>query len=204
MNTETGKTENQPLDWSTKIESLSAPLPIEAIDFRVQSINKGGYATILAYKDARVDMDRLDTVLGRGFWKRRHDMIDGQLFCTVEIWNPMLGEWVGVQDVGTESKTEAEKGRASDSFKRACFNLGIGRELYAFPQISVKLKPDEFKIIDQGTQKERAVATWNLKLKDWKWYMERNQFGVTFLAAQDDHKNTRFTWGDRQTKKTGE
>ena len=46
-----------------KIEDLGKPLDIKSIDFRVQSINKGGYATILAYKDARVDMQRLDEIV---------------------------------------------------------------------------------------------------------------------------------------------
>ena len=43
--------------------------------------------------------------------------------------------WVWKQDVGVESFTEKEKGQASDSFKRACFNWGIGRELYSAPFI---------------------------------------------------------------------
>ena len=33
------------------LKKLSDPLLIQDIDFRVQSINKGGYATILAYKE---------------------------------------------------------------------------------------------------------------------------------------------------------
>ena len=45
------------------IKRLSEPLPISSIDFRIQSINNGKYATILAYKDARVDMQRLDEVV---------------------------------------------------------------------------------------------------------------------------------------------
>ena len=47
------------------------------------------------------------------------------------------------QDVGTESNTEKEKGQASDSFKRACFNWGIGRELYSSPFIWITLDSKE-------------------------------------------------------------
>jgi len=72
------------------LTELSSPLEIHQIDFRVQSINSGGYATILAYKDARVDMDRLDAVCGAGFWQRKHDVINGQLFCFVGIWNEAI------------------------------------------------------------------------------------------------------------------
>lgn len=54
------------------LDKLKEPLNISDIDFRVQSINKGGYTTILAYKDARVDMNRLDTVCTPLKWKREH------------------------------------------------------------------------------------------------------------------------------------
>jgi hypothetical protein len=180
-----------------QLSELSRPLEIHQIDFRVQSINSGGYATVLAYKDARVDMDRLDDVCGVGFWQRKHDIINGQLFCSVGVWNADITQWVWVQDVGTESNTEAEKGRASDSFKRACFNLGIGRELYAFPEIKVKLDPEEFEVKEyQG--KKKAQATWKLNLKSWLWYMERDEGGITFLAAKDADK-VRFKYGTRRT-----
>ena len=42
---------------------ISDPIHISDLDFRVQSINNGKYATILVYKDARVDMNRLDDVV---------------------------------------------------------------------------------------------------------------------------------------------
>lgn len=55
--------------------------------------------------------------------------------CTVSLWDDDKRMWVSKEDTGTESNTEAEKGIASDSFKRACFNWGIGRELYTAPFI---------------------------------------------------------------------
>jgi hypothetical protein len=171
------------------LTKLSEPLAIEQVDFRIQSISAKGWATVLAYKDARVDMDRLDAVCGRGFWQRKHDLIDGQLFCSVGIWNPGINQWIWVQDVGTESQTEAEKGRASDSFKRACFNLGIGRELYAYPLILVQLEQDEYTV-----ENNRGRATWNLRLRDWRWHMERDEAGITRLAARDNKGKIRFDY----------
>lgn len=178
------------------LKDLGKPLDISQIDFRVQSINNGGYATILAYKDARVDMDRLDEVVGPGNWQRDHVLIDGQLFCRVGIYDPDKGAWVWKQDVGIESSAAKEKGRASDSFKRACFNWGIGRELYEFPDIKIKLKDDEYKT-ENGTNR----ATWKLQLNLWRWYVERDERGVSFLAAMDDSNNVRFQWGERKAKK---
>ena len=64
-----------------------------------------------------------------------HQEIGGNLYCTVEVWDKEKQQWIAKQDVDTESYTEKEKGQASDSFKRACVNWGIGRELYSAPFI---------------------------------------------------------------------
>lgn len=167
---------------------LNTPLDISEIDFRVQSVNKGGYATILAYKDARVDMKRLDDVCGVEFWQKKYDLIDNHLFCSVGIYNEKLGQWIWKQDVGTESNTEKEKGEASDAFKRACFNLGIGRELYDYPMIQIQLTAEEF---DKATEK----PTWNFKLKDWKWASQFTDGKLTFLYAKDNKDQQRFLFG---------
>lgn len=167
---------------------LNTPLSIQEIDFRVQSINKGGYATILAYKDARVDMNRLDAVYGVGYWQKKYDVINDNLFCSVGIWNENLNQWVWVQDVGTESMAEKEKGQASDAFKRACFNLGIGRELYDYPVIQVKLLDNEF---DKNTNK----PTWDFKLKEWVWFSQFEDNKLTYLGAKDQNGKARFQWG---------
>jgi hypothetical protein len=167
---------------------LNTPLPIEQIDFRVQSINKGGYATILAYKDARADMNRLDSVLGVLGWQKKYELIDGNLFCSVGIYNEQTKDWIWKMDVGTESNTEKEKGQASDAFKRACFNLGIGRELYEYPIIQIKLEDSEF---DKTTNK----PTFNFKLKEWVWYSEFTDNKLTYLGCKDNKGNVRFQFG---------
>jgi hypothetical protein len=178
-------------------QELSRPLDISDIDFRVQSINNGGYATILAYKDARVDMARLDAAAGPLEWQRKHEIINGNLYCHVGIFNVSIGEWVWKCDVGTESMTEATKGLSSDSFKRACFNWGIGRELYDYPMISVKLNDNEWSK-DGGRPKQ----TYNLKIRDWVWYSEFTDDRLSFLAAKDENGKVRFKWGTMKPKQT--
>jgi hypothetical protein len=178
------------------IKELSRPLEITDVDFRVQSINNGGYATILAYKDARVDMNRLDEVLTPLGWQRDYKLIDGKLFCGVGIYNDEIHEWIWKWDVGTESQTEAEKGQVSDAFKRACFNLGIGRELYGYPVISVKLHEHEW-----SKESGRPKQTYNLRIREWTWYSEFNESGISFLAAKDENGNVRFKWGTLAEKK---
>lgn len=102
------------------------------IECRVSTINEKGISLLL-YKDARVDQRILDESFGAFGWKRSHQSIDGNLYCTVEIWDSKSKTWVAKQDVGTMGFAEKEKSQASDSFKRACFNWGIGRELYSAP-----------------------------------------------------------------------
>lgn len=109
-------------------------LRADEIDVRIGSVNKGG-ASLLLYKDARADMNILDETVGPLNWQRKHEVIDGKLFCTISVFDPDKNIWVSKQDVGTESYTEKEKGQSSDSFKRACVNLGIGRALYTAPNI---------------------------------------------------------------------
>jgi hypothetical protein len=118
-------------------------LRADEIECRVQSCKENGLVLLL-YKDARVDMNILDETVGSANWQREHYECKGNLFCRVGINIPKIdvdkeGEgkvvdrWVWKSDCGTESNTEAQKGEASDSFKRACFNWGIGRELYTAP-----------------------------------------------------------------------
>lgn len=106
----------------------------DEIECRAATVNEKG-AALLLYKDARVDQRILDETFGPFGWKRSHQNINGSLYCTVEVRDPESGEWVAKQDVGIPGNSEREKSQASDSFKRACFNWGIGRELYSAPFI---------------------------------------------------------------------
>ena len=110
----------------------------EEIECRVGKITEQGI-TLLLYKNARVDQTILDEVFGICGWQRRHNMIGNELYCILSIWDDEKKQWVQKEDVGTESEYEKAKGAASDSFKRACFNIGIGRELYSAPFIYIPI-----------------------------------------------------------------
>ena len=112
-------------------------LTADEIDVRVGQVGDG-WATLLLYKDARVDMNILDEKFGPNGWQRKHYEVKGNLFCSVGIYDEEHDQWIWKDDCGTESNTEKEKGEASDSFKRACVNWGIGRELYTAPRIFIK------------------------------------------------------------------
>lgn len=111
-------------------------LRADEIDVRVGTVGQAG-ATLLLYKDARADMSILDEAVGPLMWKREHARDNAN--CIVSIFSKEINQWVSKEDTGTESNTEREKGQASDSFKRACTNWGIGRELHSAPFIHVKV-----------------------------------------------------------------
>ena len=109
-------------------------LRADEIECRVATINEKG-VSLLLFKDARVDLKILDETFGAFGWQRTHQSIDGNLYCTISLWDAEKQQWISKQDVGTKSYSEQEKGQASDSFKRAAFCVGVGRELYTAPFI---------------------------------------------------------------------
>lgn len=116
------------------MDKMFRDLKADEIDVRVARVFKNG-VQLLFYKDARVDQNILDETVGPMNWQRRHDRDNAN--CIVSVWDDKKGQWISKEDTGTESKTEAAKGLASDSFKRACFNWGIGRELYTAPDTTI-------------------------------------------------------------------
>lgn len=127
-------------------------LTADEIDVRIGTVKAQGISLLL-YKDARTDQNILDEVVGSMNWQRSHQILDGNLYCTVSVWDEEKKQWISKQDVGTESFTEKEKGQASDCFKRACVNFGIGRELYTAPFIWIPSTLCEIKKDDDGKYK---------------------------------------------------
>ena len=120
-------------------------LRAEQIEIRIATISEKG-CSLLLYKDARCDMNILDETVGAYNWKREHTRDNAN--CIVSIYDENKKDWISKEDTGTESYTEKEKGIASDSFKRACFNWGIGRELYTAPFIWIA--SDKVNILKKG------------------------------------------------------
>jgi hypothetical protein len=176
------------LSLKSVMEQLSRPLDTKNISWRVQSIVGGGqYAILLGYKDARVDMARLDEATG-GLWQNEYRRDSkGVLQCGIAIMAEQ--GWIWKWSNGTESNTEQEKGEYSDAFKRAGFMWGIGRELYDLPTIFVTLKPEEVKELGgkhQGTNK--------LRPNDWTWEVEYEDGQYKKIKATQNGV-TRYSYG---------
>lgn len=167
-------------------------LKASEIDCRIQSIgqNKTGAVgtTILLYKDARVDMNILDETVGAMNWQREHSVVNGNLYCTISIWDEVKEQWISKSDVGTESNTEKEKGQASDSFKRVGFNWGIGRELYSAPFVYIQLDKSEY--IERNG---KLTSNAKFKVKDIDYDENRN---IVRLVVVDSKGKVRYTFGE--------
>ena len=167
----------------------------DEISCRVQQVTDSNGAIILLYKDARTDMNLLDETYGPMNWQREHADIDGSLFCTIKVWDESKREWVAKQDVGVESNTEATKGEASDAFKRAGFNWGIGRELYTGPFIFVQLEQGEYQTGKNG--KQQASFRFGLSVKEITYNENRE---IKTLVLMDKQGRERFTHGKGKSK----
>ena len=154
-------------------QNLIRLLKADEIECRVSVINEKGLSLLL-YKDARVDQKILDETFGIFGWKRSHQSIEGNLYCTVEIYDKESGEWVAKQDVGTTGYTEKEKSQASDSFKRACFNWGIGRELYTAPFIWIPAGKTEIMYKEEQNKGKRFYCN--------------DHFSVSLIRYNDDRE----------------
>ena len=159
-------------------------LKADEIECRVAQISKeSGSLSLLLYKDARCDMNILDETVGAMYWMREHSRDNAN--CKVSIYNEDLNMWVSKEDTGTDSNTEAEKGRASDSFKRACVNWGIGRELYTAPPIWIS--KSDYTSNSKGSTYDRFKVTG----------IDYDKNGnISYLAIENTKLNRQvFVWG---------
>ena len=166
-------------------------LRADEVDCRISTISDKGLSLLL-YKDARCDMNILDETVGPMNWQRSHSRDNAN--CTVSIYDTEKQIWVSKEDTGTESYTEKEKGLASDSLKRACFNWGIGRELYTAPYIWIGA--DTCKLVNRNG---KLTCYDKFKVE----YIEYDDAGnISFLCiANVSEKKRVFTYGKSKEAK---
>lgn len=171
-----------------KIRNLRA----DEIELRTKQFSDGNASVLLLpYKDARCDMKILDETFGVYGWQRTHAVINDNLFCSISIKNPDTGEWISKEDVGTESNTEKEKGEASDAFKRAATNVGIGRELYTAPAIWIRLETAEVKVVRDKPYLKAQFHVEKIETNDEKT--------IQSITIADSGGRERFVWSVNAT-----
>ncbi|MDO5399081.1 MAG: hypothetical protein Q4G33_14265 [bacterium] len=155
-------------------------------------------------------MKILDEIYGAMNWQRKHEMIGGSLYCTVSIWDDQKKQWISKMDVGTESYTEKEKGQASDSFKRACVSIGIGRELYTAPFIwvsaskaNIKKRGDKYCTNDKFSVRE---ISYNDKREITGLIIVNKDGNVVYMLKPQDterHTTERLDAINKELERTG-
>ena len=138
-------------------------------------------------------MDLLDEKFGCLGWQREHTFKNNRNYCKVSVYDKDHDRWVSKEDVGVESNTEEVKGEASDSFKRACVNLGIGRELYTAPSIFVELTDSEVSDngVDKNGNKKYKCKSWVTFRVSHIEYDEKRS--IKDIVIVDRYGNTRYT-----------
>jgi hypothetical protein len=158
-------------------------LRVDEIDFRVGTIGKsanGAYCTLLAYKDARVDMAMLDEAFGNEFWQNEYRRDSkGVLQCGIGIYNDHINQWIWKWSNGTESNTEKQKGEYSDALKRAGFVVGIGRELYDVPTLFVNMNQDEYFERDGKIRQSNKFRP-----NEWAWEITEQHVKASDATGQ--------------------
>lgn len=162
-------------------------LTAKDVELRVQS-QGSTWVNLLVYKDARCDMRILDDTFGPLNWKREHQVVNDNLFCTVSVWDDEKKQWVSKQDVGKPSKAESEKGEASDAFKRACFCWGIGRELYAAPTLFISTTDADMKNGKLKTQFSVAEMEYDKEQREFKTFVVVDDKNMVRFAIRNFKK----------------
>lgn len=156
------------------------------IECRVAEISRTGNGlSLLLYKTARTDAALLDEKFSPFGWQNEFKEIGGRLYCGIGVKDGDF--WVWKEDCGTESNMEAEKGQASDAFKRAGFKWGIGAELYTAPRIFI---PREACNIKEYQGKYRCYDSFSVEKIA---YDEKEN--ISGLAIRNDTTGKRcFVW----------
>jgi hypothetical protein len=169
-------------------------LRADEIECRVAQAKENGISLLL-YKDARCDQNILDETVGHMNWQRMHTRENAN--CIVSLWDEKKQQWIAKEDTGTESNTEKEKGLASDSFKRACFNWGIGRELYTAPFIWIKA--EDCTALRANGQRMQCYDTFEVQ----KIIIENKRI-VALAIKNTKSGRTCFVWQDAKWQKKQE
>jgi hypothetical protein len=176
------------------MEVLFRKLTENDVEARVQSADENGFV-LLIYKNARVDQNILDETFTPFGWQNKYEEVKGNLYCSIGIKTPN-GDWIWKSNCGTESYTEKEKGEASDAFKRAGFNWGIGRELYTAPKTKIK-----GHTVQKGGKYVPEYYSFDVVRLDVSDELPRRITALTITGKSMQggyHEDCIFEWSDKQ------
>lgn len=161
-------------------------LKANEIDVRVGNVvrNDSGFFLLL-YKNARVDQTILDETVGQWNWQCKYYQVKNTMVCSVGIFNEERNEWLWKDNGGDDDyQAEQVKAELSDAFKRACFNWGIGRELYYSPKIW----------INQDSENQPKTSHYSVKNIEY----DENKRITRLTIVNDKTKKVVFLYGKKE------
>lgn len=161
-------------------------LKANEIDVRVGNVakNDSGFFLLL-YKNARVDQTILDETVGQWNWQCKYYQVKNTMVCSVGIFNEERNEWLWKDNGGDDDyQAEQVKAELSDAFKRACFNWGIGRELYYSPKIW----------INQDSENQPKTSHYSVKNIEY----DENKRITRLTIVNDKTKKVVFLYGEKE------
>ena len=161
-------------------------LKANEIDVRVGNVakNDSGFFLLL-YKNARVDQTILDETVGQWNWQCKYYQVKNTMVCSVGIFNEERNEWLWKDNGGDDDyQAEQVKAELSDAFKRACFNWGIGRELYYSPKIW----------INQDSENQPKTSHYSVKNIEY----DENKHITRLTIVNDKTKKVVFLYGEKE------
>jgi hypothetical protein len=198
--------------------ALAAPFPPERVTWRPGTFTKDKTkAKALAYIDARDVMQRLDAACGPGGWQAEYSHVAPIIICRIGV--RVDGEWVWKANGAGQTDIEAEKGGASDAFKRSAVLWGVGQYLYDVDAPWVELDGNQIAKHElsrlramlpkpDGTPGAKAGSSYsNRKTIDWKALGEGARQCPSVTALDEylaKHADTLATMSPAWAEKWGE
>ena len=130
---------------------------------RFQRLRDGRIVTeMLTYITARAVQQRLDDLFGLAGWRASYEWISGGCQCLLSV--KVGEEWIAKADFAETIDKFPVKGTASDAFKRAAVQFGIGRYLYSLESAPTPVYDKPTKAINEvrvsGKIKSNGQDTW--------------------------------------------
>lgn len=193
-------------------EAFGKPFPADDVSWRLQYVNENELQGMaVPYLDARAIADRLDEVVGQSRWQDRyipwHDCVMGKKqkssqLCTISIYDEELKQWIDKTDGAEDSDIEPVKGGLSDAFKRAAVKWNIGRYLYGFDTIWVKVEKKRDSYIIAKSENEKLIKSYNGMVA--KLFGANAVPGYQSPPANTSNKNLQKTQPTQQSSKPPE
>ena len=172
--------------------------------------NKKSLTEFIPYKNARADMCILDECVGPDNWQRDHKDVDGAFMCGIGIYSDKHKQFIWKWDAGSSNgSADVSKASASDSFKRAGFSWGIGRELYTAPfiwisaeKIDIHKKADRYVTYDKFKVSSLSYNE-NREIKDISIVNQNGKIVYQLKSTSEKNTNEHIDGINQELRRTG-